>query len=312
MARSVTNRIPFKLHAMLATLVAEPFDQPGWVYEEKYDGDRMLAYKQGTQVRLLSRNDIDNTHRFPGIVAAIAALAPRTILLDGEIVIFDRRRVSRFQLLQRGGGEPFYAVFDCLYTNGTDLRDEPLSKRRAVLEQSVHPKTPLLLSHRLASNGIEAYQIAKRSGYEGLVAKQLSSPYVQRRSRFWLKVKVHQEDEFVIVGYTAPEGGRKYFGALLLGAFERGELRYVGKVGTGFDSATLAALHRRFQPLLTTKTPLANPPRARAITYIRPRLVAQISYAELTADRKLRQAVYLGLRQDKRATEVTMPIPVAQ
>lgn len=297
---------------MLATLVAEPFDQPGWVYEEKYDGDRMIAYKQGTQVRLLSRNDIDNTHRFPGIVAAIAALAPRTILLDGEVVIFDPHRVSRFQLLQRGGGEPFYAVFDCLYANGTDLRNEPLSKRRAVLEQSVHPKAPLLLSHRLASNGIEAYQIAKRSGYEGLVAKQLSSPYVQRRSRFWLKVKVHQEDEFVIVGYTAPEGGRKYFGALLLGAFERGELRYVGKVGTGFDTATLAALHRRFQSLQTTKTPLANPPRERAITYIRPRLVAQISYAELTADRKLRQAVYLGLRQDKRATEVTMPVPAAQ
>lgn len=312
MARTATNRIPFKIHAMLATLVAEPFDLPGWAYEEKYDGDRMIAYKQGTQVRLLSRNDIDHTHRFPGIAAAIAALAPRTVLLDGEVVIFDRQRVSRFQLLQRGGGEPFYAVFDCLYANGKDLRHEPLSKRREILEQTVHPKAPLLLSHRLASNGLEAYEIAKRSGYEGLVAKQLSSPYVQRRSRFWLKVKVHQEDEFVIVGYTAPEGARKYFGALLLGAFEHEELRYVGKVGTGFDTATLAALHRRLQPLLTTRTPLVNPPRARAITFIKPRLVAQISYAELTADRKLRQAVYLGLREDKRATEVTMPVPAAR
>jgi bifunctional non-homologous end joining protein LigD len=296
---------------MLATLVAEPFDRPGWVYEEKYDGDRMIAYKQGARVRLLSRNDKDNTQRFPGIVAAIAALAPRTLLLDGEVVIFDRQRVSRFQLLQRGGGEPFYAVFDCLYANGTDLRHEPLSKRRAVLEQIVHPRAPLLLSHRLASNGLAAYELAKRSGYEGLVAKELSSPYVQKRSRFWLKVKVHQEDEFVIVGYTAPEGGRKYFGALLLAAFERGELRYVGKVGTGFNSATLAALHRRFQSLRMTKTPLINPPRERAITYIQPRLVAQISYAELTDDRKLRQAVYLGLREDKRATDVIMPVPAA-
>ena len=296
---------------MLATLVAEPFDRPGWVYEEKYDGDRMIAYKQGARVRLLSRNDKDNTHRFPSIVAAVAALAPSAVLLDGEIVIFDRQRVSRFQLLQRGGGKPFYAVFDCLYADGTDLRHQPLSKRRAVLEQIVHPKTSLLLSRRLASNGHKAYEVAKRRGYEGLVAKQLSSPYVQGRSRFWLKVKVHQEDEFIIVGYTAPEGARKYFGALLLGAFERGELHYVGKVGTGFDTATLAALHRRFQSLLTTKTPLVDPPRKHAITYIKPRLVAQISYAELTADRKLRQPVYLGLREDKRATEVTMPLPAA-
>ena len=294
---------------MLATLVAAPFDHRGWVYEEKYDGDRMIAYKQGTRVRLLSRNDKDNTHRFPAIAAAIAALAPSALLLDGEIVIFDRRRVSRFQLLQRGGGQPFYVVFDCLYANGSDLRHEPLSKRRAVLERIVQPRAPLLRSHRLASNGLKAYELAKRRGYEGLVAKQLSSPYVQGRSRFWLKVKVHQEDEFVIVGYTAPEGGRKHFGALLLGAFEHGQLLYVGKVGTGFDAATLAALHRRFQSLLTTTPQLVNPPRERAITYIKPRLVAQITYAELTADRKLRQAVYLGLREDKAATEVAMPMP---
>jgi bifunctional non-homologous end joining protein LigD len=294
---------------MLATLVAQPFDRSGWVYEEKYDGDRMLAYKAGARVQLLSRNDKDNTHRFPGIVAAIAALAPATALLDGEVVIFDRQRVSRFQLLQRSSGEPVYAVFDCLYANGTDLRDAPLSRRRSVLEQIVPPQGPLLLSHRLASNGLEAYQIAKRSGYEGLVAKQLSSPYVQKRSKFWLKVKVHQEDEFIIVGYTAPEGGRKFFGALLLGAFEQGELRYVGKVGTGFDTTTLAALHRRMQPLVRVKTQLLNPPRERGVTFVQPRLVAQVSYAELTADRKLRQAVYLGLRDDKRASEVTMPTP---
>jgi len=294
---------------MLATLVAQPFDRPGWVYEEKYDGERILAYKERSRVRLLSRNDIDNTHRFPAIVAAIAALKPKTLLLDGEVVIFDRQRVSRFQLLQRGGGEPFYAVFDCLYADGKDLRSEPLSRRRTVLEQTLHPNDPLLLSHRLASNGIEAYEIAKRRGYEGLVAKQLSSTYVQKRSRLWLKVKVHQEDEFIIVGYTAPEGGRKFFGALLLGAFEHGKLRYVGKVGTGFDQRTLAALHRRFQALSRVKTPLVNPPRERGVTYLQPRLVAQISYAELTADRRLRQAVYLGLRADKRAAEVKLPTP---
>lgn len=308
----MTDRIPFTIAAMLATLVAEPFDRPGWVYEEKYDGDRMIAYKEGRRVRLLSRNDQDHSARFPGIVAAIAALSARTALLDGEIVIFDRERVSRFQLLQRGRGEPRYALFDCLYGNGVDLRHRPLSERRAVLEQIVPVRAPLLLSRRLASNGLDAYQLAKRRGYEGLVAKQLSSPYVQGRSRFWLKVKIHQQDEFVIVGYTAPQGGRKYFGALLLAAFERGALHYVGKVGTGFDRATLALLHRRLQPLRTAHTSLREAPRERSVTYVRPRLVAQISYAQLTADRKLRQAVYLGLRQDKRPAEVAMPLPAGR
>jgi len=200
-----------------------------------------------------------------------------------------------------------YVVFDCLFANGKELRGEPLSARRAVLEEVVSPQSVLRLSHRLAANGRAAYEIAKRSGYEGLVAKDLSSHYLGKRSRFWLKVKVHQEDEFVIVGYTLPEGSRKHFGALLLGAYEHGTLHYVGKVGTGFDGETLAALYRQFQPLVSRKTALVDPPRERDITYLRPQLVAQISYQELTRDRKLRQPVYLGLRDDKRARDVTLP-----
>lgn len=292
---------------MLATLVAEPFDKPGWVYEEKYDGDRILAYKEGPRVRLLSRNGKDNTARFARIAAAIAGLRPATLVLDGEVVVFDRQRISHFQLLQQDRGEPAYAVFDCLFADGRDLRAEPLSARRAVLEEFVASEGVLLLSHRLADNGLAAYGQAKRNGYEGLVAKDLSSPYVGRRSKSWLKVKVHQEDEFVIAGYTAPEGSRKHFGALLLGAYRGGELHYVGKVGTGFDAKTLAQLHRQFQPLITPKSALADPPREHGVTFLRPHLVAQISYQELTADRKLRQPVYLGLRDDKRAGEVTLP-----
>jgi len=292
---------------MLATLVAEPFDEPGWVYEEKYDGDRILAYKDGARVLLLSRNDKDNTSRFPRIAAAIKALRPTTLLLDGEVVVFDRKRVSRFQLLQQGGGEPVYAVFDCLFADGKDLRHEPLAIRRSRLERVVTPKGVLLLSHRLATNGLTAYNIAKRRGYEGLVAKDLSSHYVGQRSRLWLKVKVHQEDEFVVVGYTLPEGARQCFGALLLGAYEHGRLHYVGKVGTGFDAQTLADLYKRFQPLVTPTSALVDPPRGGDITHLRPRLVAQIAYQELTADRKLRQPVYLGLREDKPAKDVTLP-----
>jgi bifunctional non-homologous end joining protein LigD len=304
---AVKRSLPHLVRPMLATLIPEPFDGPGWVYEEKYDGDRILAYKEGSRVQLLSRNGKDNTGRFSGIAAAVRELAPGTLLLDGEVVVFDRNQVSRFQLLQQDAGEPVYAVFDCLFVDGRDLRREPLAARRAALEKVIPRKGLLLLSRRLAVNGLDAYTTAKRRGYEGLVAKDLRSAYVGKRSRSWLKVKVHKEDEFVVVGYTAPEGSRKYFGALLLGAYVRGKLHYLGKVGTGFDGKTLSALHGKFQRLVTRKTALVDPPRSPGVTYLRPHLVAQVSYQELTADRKLRQPVYLGLRDDKPARDVTLP-----
>lgn len=301
------NHIPFRVQPMLATLVAEPFDKPGWVYEEKYDGDRVLAYKEGDRVRLLSRNGKDRTGRFPRIAAAVRSLKPVTLLLDGEVVVFDKKEVSRFQLLQQSKGEPVFAVFDCLFRDGKDLRREPLSERRAAMEKSIGASKLLLPSRKLAADGIKAFRIAQRRGYEGLVAKELSSPYVEARSSQWLKVKVHQEDEFVIAGYTRPAGSRQYFGALLLGAYDKGKLRYVGKVGTGFDQKTLAALHRKFQPFVRTKSSLADPLREKGAVFLAPRLIAQISFQEWTADRKLRQPVFLGLREDKRVQDVRLP-----
>lgn len=294
---------------MLATLVPEPFDRPGWVYEEKYDGDRILAYKEGDHVRLLSRNEKDRTSSFPAIATAIANLRPATLLLDGEVVVFDKKGVSRFQLLQQGKGEPVYAVFDCLFREGKDLRHGPLPARRAALEESIGRSKVLLASHRLAANGLEAFRLAKRHGYEGLVAKDLAAPYVEARSTRWLKVKVHQEDEFVIAGFTRPEGSREHFGALLLGAYHNGKLRYVGKVGTGFDRETLGALSRKFQRLIRRQPAFADLPRARekGASFLAPRLVAQISFQEWTADGKLRQPVFLGLRADKRPQDVLFP-----
>ena len=303
------SRIPFRIQPMLATLVAKPFDRGGWDYEEKYDGDRILAYKEGDRVRLLSRNGKDRTERFPKLEQAIRQLRPERLLLDGEVVVFDRKQVSRFQLLQQGQGEAVYVVFDCLYCAQQDFRKESLSRRRAVLEREI-PKSPLLrLSRLLSVNGLEAYRIAKRKGFEGLVAKDLSSPYVEGRSKYWLKVKVHQEDEFLICGYTRPAGSRKYFGALLLGAYEGREVRYVGKVGTGFDGETLGALYKKFQPLRRSRSALTGTPREAGLTFLAPRLIAQISFQEWTADRKLRQPVFLGLRDDKRPQEVVVPRP---
>ena len=292
---------------MLATLVRKPFDKKGWVYEEKYDGFRILAYKEGDRVRLMSRNDIDRVARFPQIAAAVKALNSHTVLLDGEAIVVDRKGVSHFQLLQQDNKDAIYAVFDCLYRDGKDLRKKPLSARRAVMDESIGSGKILIPSHRLAANGLEAYRVAQKKGYEGLVAKDLSSPYVEARSQYWLKVKVHQEDEFVIGGFTAPAGSRKHFGALLLGAYSGGKLHFVGKVGTGFDEDTLSALYRKLHPLVRAKSAFVDPPRAKGVTFVEPKLVAQISYQEITEDRKLRQPVYLGLRDDKKSREVSLP-----
>jgi bifunctional non-homologous end joining protein LigD len=307
----MSGRVPFRVQPMLATLVKEPFHQPGWVYEEKYDGYRILAYKEGRRVTLLSRNAKDRSAHFDAIAVAVSALPHDTLLLDGEVVAFDRAGVSRFQLLQNLANKLRYAVFDCLYVDGRDLRDQPLSSRRAELEKILGKpagKQPVLFaSARLAANGLKAYEIAKQRGFEGVVAKDESSRYVEGRSGKWLKFKVKQEDEFIIVGYTAPAGAREHFGALLLAAHEGAALRFVGKVGTGFSQETLAKLFRKFKPLVRAKPPLVDLPRERDVTWLAPRLVAQIAYGEWTDDRKLRQPVFLGLRDDKRAEEVILP-----
>jgi bifunctional non-homologous end joining protein LigD len=305
------GRIPFRVQPMLATLVGAPFQKAGWVYEEKYDGYRILAYKEGDRVTLFSRNQKDRTHTFANVAQAVQDLAPATLLLDGEVVSFDQGRVSRFQLLQNLKSEPKFAVFDCLYKDGHDLRAQPLAARRAVLEEvlggKTKPSATIFPSVFLASNGLKAFEMARSKGYEGIVAKDESSPYIEGRSNKWLKVKVHQEDEFVIVGYTAPAGSRQHFGALLLAAYDGGKLRYVGKVGTGFTQESLARLSRTFQPLIRPTAAVADPPREKNVTYLDPRLVAQIAYGEWTNDRKLRQPVFLGLRDDKPPEDVTLP-----
>jgi bifunctional non-homologous end joining protein LigD len=301
------DRIPFRVTPMLATLVRQPFHQPGWIYEEKYDGYRILAYKEGDRVTLVSRNGNDRTATYSSIARAIEQLRLRTVLLDGEVVALDRQHISRFQLLQDGSAPTAYAVFDCLYSSGRDLRGERLEMRRASAEAAIDKVKGLRLSHRLPDNGLEAYKVAKKRGYEGVVAKDLSSSYIEGRSSKWLKVKLHQEEEMVIGGFTKPEGSRHYFGALLLGAYAGGKLRYVGKVGTGFNENTLASLHRKFKPLMQSKPAFADPPQEKGVTYLQPKLVAQISFQEWTSDRKLRQPVFLGLRDDKRPEEVQLP-----
>jgi bifunctional non-homologous end joining protein LigD len=301
--------MPRRISPMLATLVAEPFHLPGWTYEEKYDGDRMLAFKREGRAKLYSRNGRDRTRDFPEIASAIAALPGNELILDGEVAVFDRRGVSHFQALQQAEGRPVYAIFDCLFHDGRDLRQRALSERQDVLQKVIRPGASLRLTRRLKANGLAAFRQAQDAAFEGMVAKDLSSPYVAGRSASWRKVKIHREDEFIVLGYTRPAGQRRYFGALLLGAHDKGRLRYVGRVGTGFNVKTLASLYARFAPLRTPDCPFAEPPPGRNIVYLKPRLVAQISYQELTDAGFLRQPVYLGLRQDKAARDVILPLP---
>ncbi|HEY2461315.1 MAG TPA: non-homologous end-joining DNA ligase [Candidatus Acidoferrum sp.] len=289
---------------MLATLVDAPFVRPNWVFEEKYDGVRIVAYKEGERVSLISRNAIDRTARYPKIVAAIRKLDSKALCLDGEVVVFDSKKISRFQLLQQGKGQPQFAVFDCLYANGKDLRKEALADRRKALETALRANGPLVLSARIDRDGLKAFQIAARRGLEGVVAKNELSSYVEKRSAEWLKVKVHQEDEFVIAGFTEPTGARQHFGALLLGFYVKGKLRYAGKVGTGFGEEMLEALNRKFRRLVREKSPFTEEVRERGATFLTPQLVAQVSFTEWTKHGKLRHPVFLGLRDDKKASEV--------
>ena len=298
-------KIPFRIKPMLATLVDVPFTRPNWIFEEKYDGVRMLAYKEGSHLSIISRNAIDRTDRYPQIAKAIVKLKPETLLLDGEIVIFDSKGVSRFQLLQRSKGNPEFAVFDCLYHCGKDLRREPFSSRRSILESLLKRDANLRPSAILGSDGLQTFRIASKRGYEGIIGKNLTSTYESRRSHQWLKVKVHQQQEFVIGGFTAPKGSREDFGALLLGVYDKHGLRFVGKVGTGFDEQTLQSLRQKFQALIQSKSPFVpDSIGEREVSFLKPKLVAQVSFAEWTADDKLRQPVFLALRDDKSAKQV--------
>jgi bifunctional non-homologous end joining protein LigD len=299
------------IRPMLATLSPGIVEGPQWVFEEKYDGIRAVAGRERGKVKIWSRMLQDLTGGFPHIVDAVEALGDGDLVIDGELVALDAKGVSRFQLLQRrgtaGASATRYAVFDVLEQDGRSLMSRPLGERRAALERLVGRRTaPLFISRRMVRDGKAAYREAKRLGWEGIIAKDEGSPYQPGvRSPFWRKVKVRKESEFVIGGYTAPKGGRRHLGALLVGLYDGPKLRYVGKVGTGFTQDTLEMLATKLERLRTEKSPFDPPPPIRDATWVRPRLVAQLAYAEWTADGKLRQPAFLGLRTDKDPSECT-------
>jgi bifunctional non-homologous end joining protein LigD len=306
---AVKAAFPAEISPMLATLVDGPFDREGWSFEVKWDGYRSLALVRGGRVRLVSRNGRSQNARFPTVAAAMSGF-PIDAVFDGEVVAVDSRGRPDFQALQNsirsGGGQILYYVFDVLYAAGHDLRSLPLRRRRAVLAKLLPVSKTVRLSESIEKSGRAYFRAAQKLGLEGILAKDLSSPYRSgERTRDWLKVKTQKRQEAVICGFTRPRASRRHFGALVLGAHEKGELIWVGNVGAGFSAGSLKDIHEKLTPLVTARSPFAKEPQINMpVTWVAPRLVCEVKFSEWTHEGLMRQPVFLGLRQDKSAREV--------
>lgn len=289
--------LPDWLEPMAATLTADRFTDPAWTFERKLDGIRLLAYKDGRDVRLWSRNRLSLTDSYPAVAKAIAGLPLKTAILDGEATGAWGRQ-----------GDADYHVFDLLWLNGKDVTSLPLEARRARLG-GIPFELPIA---RVLPLDIEApWEQACREGWEGVIAKRRDSPYEHRRSKHWLKMKCEATQELVIGGFTDPQGARVGLGALLVGYFDTQEFVFAGKVGTGFDTALLLDLRRRLDALLLPAPPfekIRGLPRDR-VHWVRPEIVVQVAFTEWTVHGKLRHPRLLGLRIDKAARDVIRETP---
>jgi bifunctional non-homologous end joining protein LigD len=285
--------VPDWLEPMAATLTQDRFTGPEWIFERKYDGIRLLAFKQGADVRLYSRNRLPQ--RYPSVANAIAALPVDDVILDGEASWDAGSRVA-------------YHVFDIVWLNGRDVTSLPLVERRALLRE-LPLQAPL---GRVAElHDPKPWERACREGWEGVIAKRRDSPYEHRRSKHWLKMKCEASQEFVVGGFTDPQGGRVGFGALLVGYYEGDDFVYAGKVGTGFDTRLLLRLRSTFDALAVAKPPFTKAiglPRLRA-HWVRPAVVVQVSFIEWTGNGKLRHSRLIGVREDKAPRAVVREQP---
>lgn len=307
---------------MLATLVGEPFSRENWIFEPKLDGERCLTFRGDKTLRLLSRNKKVLNETYPELVAPLAGQGAENYIIDGEIVAF-QGDVTSFSQLQRRmqvrnpdearrvGVEIFYYLFDLIYLNGYDLREVPLIHRKALLKEAFDFRNPLRYTQHREREGEAYYREACRKGLEGVIAKRADSIYVSKRSRDWLKFKCWEEQEFVIGGFTDPKGGRVGFGALLLGYYEEGKLRYAGKVGTGFHTGLLVKLAKDLSSMEIKHSPFAEEVKAgKGVHWVRPKLVAQVSFTQWTRDGRLRHPRFLGIRRDKDPREVVRERPL--
>jgi bifunctional non-homologous end joining protein LigD len=310
---------------MLASSGEKPFSGKEWLFEVKWDGVRILAWRSGKTVELAGRNGQRFTHRYPEVVVALRALPVDRFLLDGEVVALDERGQPSFQRLQgrmhlsrpleieqaRVTTPVTGIFFDGLALDGRDLRQLPLRERKACLALLVPSSGVIRYGDHVVEHGRAFHEAASEQGLEGIVAKRAESRYTGGRTRDWVKIKCHRRQEFVIGGYTAPAGARGHFGALHLGVYEDGQLVHVSKVGTGFDDRTLALVAERLRPLARATSPFARgTPTGRGHHWVEPRLVCEVRFSDWTDEGGIRHSCFLGLRDDKRPEECVRERPV--
>ncbi len=313
--------VPRELQPMLATAVIKPPSGPNWVYEIKWDGIRALCFINGGKLQIQTRRGNRCEQQYPELANLPEHVHAKAAWLDGEICVLDEQGRARFQNIQPRIGANLSAVgqlaestpatlflFDILYADGYDLRGAALEDRKRLLNMLVVPNEHIRLSEAFDTGGEQMFDAAREMGLEGILAKDRRSAYESTRSTQWRKVKVLNEHEFVIAGFT--KGERDYFGALVLGVHEGGKLRHAGQVGTGFDHKTMKAIHDRLEPLITKTDPLTPKPKIKDVTWVRPEVVCQIRFLEWTKEGVLRAPVFVGLREDKGPEEVSREDPV--
>ncbi|MGB7575307.1 MAG: non-homologous end-joining DNA ligase, partial [Thermodesulfobacteriota bacterium] len=307
--------MPHDIKPMLATVVKKPFDHPDWIFEAKWDGYRAVAEIRDGSVSLYSRKGISFNKKFFPITEALGKLRFDAVL-DGEVVVVDEQGRPDFQMLQHyqdsGSGHLLYYVFDLLYFRGHDLTGLPLLRRKEFLKK-ILPSTPKIrFSDHVWKEGVLFYNVAKEKGLEGIIAKHSQSVYeAGRRSRQWLKVKMQLTQEAVVAGFTEPGGGRKYFGALVLGVYEGDALMFIGHVGGGFTANNLRDIRGQLDPLVQKECPFTLKPETNSpVTWVKPELVCEVALSGWTEDGVMRHPVFLRLREDKAAREVVREKPL--
>lgn len=309
-AKPKGDPFPEIVKPMLATLGDKPFDSSSWIFEVKWDGYRAITRKKGKEVFLTSRNQLSFDNKFSSIRDSLKSITGSAVL-DGEVIAIDDDGKPSFQKLQNfqktGIGTIAYYVFDLLWYKGYSLKELPVTERKEVLESMLPKMENVFYCEHIETKGKELFRHAKKLGLEGIIAKEKSSKYYENsRSAGWLKIKTVEAMEAVICGYTAPRGSRKFFGALILGVYDKKELVYIGHTGTGFNYSNQEDTFRMLQKYVSSSSPFAHPPKPNApVTWLKPKLVCEVKYSEMTDDRILRHPVFMRMRNDKKPQEVT-------